>query len=136
MNMTRYIGSVTLIALTVYAAFPAGPEAASDIPVTTLVADYAADIAPILQIASDQQGAYRDSRTLSSLIQSIGDYVLDSYNPRGGARRLYLGFDQPIAGSGPNGSAPIPVPSGLYRVHLIAKCNAYGNSLFALAPGA
>ena len=41
--------------------------------------------------------------------------------------RAYLEFSQPITGSGPNGGNPVSVPSGLYKVYIISKCNAYGS---------
>jgi len=47
-----------------------------------------------------------------------------------------LDFGQPVAGSGPNGGSPIAVPSALYKVHAISKCNLYGNNMWTLAPGA
>ena len=111
-------------------------QAGGDTPVTTLVADTAAVVAPTLQIRSDALGAYHNASSLTSVIQGIGAWLLDSYSPRNGTRRVYLEFSQPIAGSGPNGGNPIAVPSALYRVRAIAKCNLLGTSLLTLAPGA
>ena len=65
-----------------------------------------------------------------------GAWVLDSQNPRNATRTLFLDFGQPVAGSGPNGGDPIAVPSALYKVHAISKCNLYDNSMWTLAPGA
>jgi hypothetical protein len=107
----------------------------SNTPVTSLIADSDAAIAPALQIRSDGLGAYLNSSTLTSVIQSIGAWVLDSYDPANATRTVYLGFSQPIAGSGPNGGAPVPVPSGLYKVHMISKCNLYGTNMLTIAPG-
>jgi hypothetical protein len=108
----------------------------SNTPVTTVIADNDTGIAAALQIRSDQLGGYTNSSTLTSIIQSIGAWELDSYNPRNSTRTVYLDFSQPIAGSGPNGGDPVAIPSALYKVHAISKCNLYGTSMLTLAPGA
>jgi hypothetical protein len=108
----------------------------TDTPVSTYVADSDTGVAPSLQVRSDGLGVYRSSNTLTSIIQPIGAWVLDSQNPRNSTRTLFLDFSQPIAGSGPGGGDPTAVPSALYKVYVIAMCNAYNNSLWALAPGA
>ena len=108
----------------------------TDTQVSTSVADTDPDVAPSLQIRSDGLGEYRSSNTLTSVIQPIGAWVLDLQNARNVTRTLYLDFGQPIAGSGPGGVDPIAVPSTPYKVYVILMCNAYGNSLWALAPGA
>ena len=115
-------------------ALPAANAVSGDTPVTAIVADAAAAIAPSLQIQSDRLGAYTNSNTLTSVIQGIGAWVLDSKNPRNGTRKLYLDFGQPIAGSGPNGGAPIAVPSAQYKFRAISKCNLLGTSFLTLAP--
>lgn len=109
--------------------------AGGDTPVTTTVADADLTIAPALQIRSDGLGAYKNASTLTSVIQSIGAWVLDSYSPRNATRTLYLDFSQPIAGSGPNGGNPVGLPSALYKVYVISKCNLYGTSMLTMAPG-
>ena len=113
-------------------------QATADLPVTSLISDYDSGTAPALQIQSDKAGVYSDSRTLTSVIQSPGAWVLDSLNPKNSTRTVYLGFNLPVAGSGPNGGTPVAVPSTLYKAKLYAKCNAanYQNSMLTLAPGA
>ncbi len=109
----------------------------ADTPVSTFINDFDSAIAPSLQIRSDGLGVYRNSSTLSSIVQgAAGAWVLDSQSPRNATRTLVLDFGEPVAGSGPNGDAPIAVPSGQYAVHAISKCNLYGNSMWTLAPGA
>ena len=98
-----------LIALTVGASISslsAAPPPAKDVPVTSIVLDYAADVAPALTIRSDGAGSYLNSKTLTSLIQGIGDWVLDAINPRNATRRIYLDFSQAVPGSGPGLSPP------------------------------
>jgi hypothetical protein len=62
--------------------------------------------------------------------------VLDSYNPRNATRQVALDFGLPIGGSGPNGGDPVAVPTDLYKVRIIARCNLYGTTMQGLAPGA
>ena len=90
-----------------------------DLAVTSLVADYAADIAPALQIQSDQRGTYTNSSTISSVIQPGGNWVLDT---RASTRTAYLGFTQPVAGTGPTGSPSFP--SGFYAVRILTECQS------------
>jgi hypothetical protein len=110
----------------------AGP---GDVPVATIVSDYDSGIAPALQIQSDQLGAYQNSKTLTSIIQSVGAWVLDT-TVRNATRTVYLRFSDPIAGSGPGGGAPVAVPSGPYKARIITECNRYNDSMWTLAPGA
>jgi len=108
-----------------------------DTPVSTYVLDADATVAPSFQIRSDGLGVYRNSSTLGSIIQgAAGAWVLDSRTPRNATRTVFLDFGQPVAGSGPNGGDPIAVPSALYNVRAISKCNLYDNSMWTLAPGA
>ena len=116
---------------------PHAARGTPDTPVSSYVLDADTALAPSLQIRSDGLGVYTNSNTLSSIIQGIaGAWVLDSQGPRNGTRMLSLDFGQPIAGTGPNGGDPIAVPSALYLVRVISKCNLYGNSMWTLAPGA
>ena len=112
----------------------AGPP--KNVAVTSIVLDYAGDIAPRLNIQSDGSGSYLNSRTLTSQIQAIGDWELDARNPKGATRQIYMDFSQPIAGSAPGGGDPTSPPSGTYKFRAIAKCSLYGNSLLDFSAGA
>ena len=105
-----------------------------DVPVVASVEDVEEAIAPTLQIRSDGAGVYTNSRTLQSVIQAGGDWVLDT-NVKSSIRSLYLDFSQPVAGSGPGGGAPIPLPNGSYQARLISKCHLYGNDFLELSSG-
>ena len=113
---------------------PAVAAQNTDLPVTTTIEDFEAAIAPTLQIQSDGLGVYRNSRDIGSVIQSGGDWVLDT-NTKSSTRGVYLDFSQPVAGSGPGGGAPIGLSSGVYKARLITKCHVYGNNLLELAGG-
>jgi hypothetical protein len=126
-------GSAARLAPPAVVGVPVTLAAASsgDTPVTSTLADAG------MQIRSDGLGAYRNASTLTSVIQSIGAWVLDSYNPRKSTRQVYLDFSRPVAGSGPNGGNPVAIPSGLYKVRIIVNCPLYNNSnMLTLAPGA
>jgi hypothetical protein len=105
-----------------------------DVPVIASIEDVEEAIAPTLQIRSDGGGLYTNSRVLESVIQTGGDWVLAT-NTKGSTRSVNLDFSQPVAGSGPGGGAPIPLPAGSYRARFIAKCHLYGTDLLTLAGG-
>lgn len=104
-------------------------------PVTSIVLDYAADVAPRLHVQSDGSGSYVPASNLVSQIQTIGDWELDAKNPKNAVRKIYLDFTEPIPGSAPGGVDPTPLPSGQYKFRIIAKCSLYGNSLLAFTAG-
>jgi hypothetical protein len=109
-----------------------GSGGSRTLPVTSTISDDAS-----FQIKSDGLGAYKSSSNLQSEIQSAtsGDWVLDSFTPANGTRMVYLDFGRPVAGSGPNGGAPVAIPSGYYKFHMISKCHLTGNSFLTIAPG-
>src|SRR4029078_10918957 len=113
----------------VIAAHNGAPSRA--LPVTSTLIDD-----PAFQIRSDGQGSYQKSTALISVIQSstTGDWELDSYT-NNSPRMIYLDFSRPIAGSGPNGGSPVPIPSGYYIFHMISKCHLAGKDFLAIAPG-
>jgi hypothetical protein len=104
-------------------------------PVTTIISDYDSGIAPALQIQSDQLGAYKNAKNLQSYVYSFGSWEIDAYNVRNATRTVYLGFTQPIAGTGPDGGPPVAPPSGFYKAHLTTECYHYGTNPTTMAPG-
>jgi hypothetical protein len=93
-------------------------------------------IAPALQIRSDGLGPYLNKpRYLSSVVQAIGDWELDlGMIVRGNGRKAFLGFDQPLPGTGPSGD-PVSPPSQYYVLRFITKCWSVSQNLWLLAPG-
>lgn len=109
-----------------------------DVPVTTTLAAGDATIAPALQIRNDGVASYPNTKDVQSLIQSVGDWVMQSDYSTASTRTVFVDFGQPIAGSCPscpNGN-PIAPPSQLYPARFIAKCHEYNVNLFTLALGA
>src|SRR5688572_33435414 len=105
MRMTSWYLTAAFAAFTVTVA--AGPPA-KGVPVTSIVLDYAADVAPALHVRSDSQGSYFNAKTLVSQIQGLGDWELDAINPRGATRKIAVDFSHPVPASGPGGTAPTP----------------------------
>ncbi|HEY8205283.1 MAG TPA: hypothetical protein VIF81_11190 [Pyrinomonadaceae bacterium] len=106
----------------------------ADTPVTTTVRDADANIAPVLQIRSDG-GLYSNTKDVQSLIQGIGDWVMQSDYSTTSTRTVFVDFSQPIAGSCltcPNGN-PVVLPSRSYPTRFIAKCHEYYNNMFTLS---
>jgi hypothetical protein len=106
-------------------------------PVTSIISDYDSGVAPALQMQSDKAGAYTNTRGGQiSTITSTGIWSIDLYYaPRGITRTICLAFDQPIAGSGPNGGAPVAPASTCYRARLSTECDNYGNNPLTLPAG-
>src|SRR5438067_12312 len=89
---------------------------ASDLSVTTTVKDYldvvdttGASQRLLMQIRSDNAGAYQNSKSVQSIIQATaGDWVLDTNYSKVSTRSVFLDFNKPVVGSGTNGGAPAP----------------------------
>lgn len=113
-----------------------GGGASTDIPVTATIADADGSVAASLQITSDGQGSYQNSSSLSSVIQPIGAWVLDSYTPRSGTRTMGIDFSRPVTGSAPGGADPVAPTSGSYRARFLANCPIYGVTMQGIAAGA
>jgi hypothetical protein len=109
-----------------------------DVPVTTTILSADANIAPALQIGNDGASSYPNTKDVQSLIQSVGDWVMQSDFSTVSTRTVFVDFGKPIAGSCatcPNGN-PIAMPSQLYPTRFIAKCHEYNANMFTLAFGA
>ena len=134
MRRLKGMASVAIGVAGLSVAVVAQKPRAADAPVTTIIRDHDGDVAAELQIQSDGD-VYTHSKTLTSKITNTGVWALDSLNPKGAFRTVYLGFTRPIPGTGPNGGDPVAPASGNYRAHLFTSCNHFGNSLWAVAPG-
>ena len=111
--------------------------AASDIPAVSTIADADAAVAPTLQIRSDGLGPYLyKARLLNSVIQPMGEWELDlGMIVKGNGRRAFLGFTQPVPGSGPSGQTPLAPPSQQYVLRFITKCYTVNTSLLNMVAG-
>jgi len=100
----------------------------SDIPVTSTIDGLGVDTLPTMRVQSDQLGAYRNSSSLQSIIQGIGDWELDMINFNSSPqRKVLIDLRDPVPGSGPNGGAPTaPFAYQLVRARFITKCSQNG----------
>ncbi len=125
----------SVIAVVVASGWPVAAGSQKNVPVTSKILDYAADVAPRLDVQSDGLGDYLNSSTLVSQIQAVGDWELDAMNVSRSTRQIALDFLQPIAGSAPGGADPAVLPTGAYKFRVIAKCSLYDNSLLEFTAG-
>jgi len=109
----------------------------ADTPVTTVIEGLGVDTSPTLRIQSDQVGPYKNSSTLQSIIQGIGDWVLDTLNYTSSPqRKVLIDLREPVPGSGPNGGAPIaPFAFQQVRARFISKCSQYGGNMRTIPAG-
>lgn len=137
-RMPAIAGVRTMFRAAVFIGFGLSLTAApaKNVSVNSMVLDYAADVAPRLNIQSDGLGSYIPAANLVSQIQAIGDWELDARNPKNATRKIYMDFSQPIAGSAPGGGNPTSPPSGMYKFRAMAKCSLYGNGLLGFSAGA
>jgi hypothetical protein len=118
---------------------PAGAKGKppSDTPVTTTIDGLGVDTTPTLRIQSDQAGSYRNSSSLSSILQAaLGDWELDMINfTSSPQRKALIDLRDPVPGSGPNGGAPIaPFAYQLVRARFITKCSQNGIDMRMMQP--
>lgn len=122
-----------LISPTSHHSFAAG-KPPSDVAVTASIAD-SLGVVP-LQIQSDGAGPFKNTPSVQSIIQGIGDWELDTSFSSSSTRNVWLDFGKPVAGSGPNGGPPIaPFTSGLVKVRFISKCGLYNVNMFTIPAG-
>jgi len=107
----------------------------SNLPVTSTIANTDASGTLQFQIQSDDLGSYKNTKAVQSVIQPIGDWVLDTNYSSLSTRSVYLDFSQPVNGTGPNGTPSAPFASALVRARLITQCPTYGNSMLSLSGG-
>lgn len=104
-------------------------QKAKNVPVTSTIEYQDANFAP-LSLQTDLTGPYKNGvGSVVSQIQSpIGDWELDMLGSP--TRRLYINFNDLVAGSNPNN---LPAPSsGYYPARFITGCSGYGYSLLTL----
>jgi hypothetical protein len=118
-----------------------GPPSQSGAPVTSIIDGNGVNTFPTLRIQSDLGGAYqnltsKNSTSLLSVIQGIGDWVLDMLNyDSSPQRRVLVDLRDPVTGSGPNGGAPVaPFAYQIVRARFIANCSNNGSTMQSMQP--
>ncbi len=106
----------------------------SDTAVTTTIDGLGIDTTPTLRIQSDQLGTYKNSNSLRSIIQGIGDWELDMINFNSSPqRKALIDFRDPVPGTSPNGGAPTaPFAYQFVRARFISKCTQNGIKMLSM----
>lgn len=126
-------------------------QSSGDVPVTSTIRDFVDWTDPSgttqriqMQVQSDGGGVYttipgtkRNTFRVRSVIDGFGDWVLDTgLDVTSPARKAFLDFSHPIAGSGPGGGAPTPpFATALVQPKLTCACSLYGISMLSIAGG-
>ncbi len=122
--------SLALIGIGVAYVTLAMAQKQNDLPVTSTIVD------GTLKIQSDDLGPYKNTKAVQSVVQPIGDWVLDTNYSSLSSRSVYLTFSDPVPGSGPGGGDPIaPFASELVKARIITQCPTYGHSMLSLGEG-
>jgi hypothetical protein len=123
------ITAAVLLPLPVAQAAKAG-KPPSDAPATTTIRDIDENTGLVNSIGSDSLGSYvNGANSVSSIIQGIGDWVLDTKPST--LRRVRIDFGDPV----PNTGANAPFQSANVPVRLISKCASWNIFLPGLAVG-
>jgi hypothetical protein len=117
----------------------------SDVAVTVTIKDYLDVVDPAtgttqriaMQVQSDGAGAYKNSQSVISVIQSPGDWELDmGVTVRTPTRSVFIDLSQPIAGSAPGGATPTaPFVTALVSPRFRSKLTQYGMNMLTILYG-
>jgi hypothetical protein len=121
-------------AMTQHTAASQKPPPPSNVPVTSTIMDYI-DVTNLprfwMQIRSDG-AAYTNANDLQS-VEYAGDWILDT---KSSTRQVFLDFNKPIPGTGPNGGVPVaPFNSALVPARLTAECIRYSTDMSTMQAG-
>jgi hypothetical protein len=108
----------------------AGAGKQVNLPVTSSIVDTDTTGAAF-QIQEDDLGSYANTKSVQSVIQPIGDWVLDTNSSSLSTRGVYLDFSRNVD---PIVTAPWTGPIGV-KARLITQCPTYGYSMLPLKTG-
>jgi len=101
--------------------------AQKDVPATSTIGDIDQPTGTVFRIGSDSLGVYKNSvNSVSSIVQGIGDWVLDTKSSS--LRNVRIDLGDPVLGSGP----AAPFQAATIPVRFISKCTT---SMFTLTAG-
>jgi len=102
----------------------------SDAPATTTIRDIDENTGLVNRIGNDSLGPYvNGADSVSSVVQGIGDWVLDT--KPSATRRVRIDLGDPVAGSGPNP----PFQSANVPARFISKCASWNIFMPGLSVG-
>lgn len=101
--------------------------AQKDVPATSTIRDIDQATGTVFRIGSDSLGSYKNGvNSVSSIVQAIGDWVLDTKSSS--LRKVRIDLGDPVPGSGPDG----PFQAATIPARFISKCTT---SMFTLTVG-
>lgn len=134
MKKDRLTGLMCLVVIGFFSAKlqAAGPGKQTNLPVTSIIAD-SDPLGTPFQIQSDDDdgGEYTNTKAVQSIIQPIGDWVLNTNYSSLSLRGVYLDFSRPVDGTSPGLDNDF---IGV-KARLITQCPTYGYSMLTLANG-
>src|SRR6185436_15912833 len=90
-----------------------------------------------MQVQSDGAGSYKNSKSVISVIQGLGDWEFDTgVTIKTPTRKVFLDLSQPIAGSAPGGANPTaPFVTALVSPRFRSKLSQYGLNMLTIPYG-
>jgi hypothetical protein len=140
--MRKSVSLVFTICLALFSTTLA--QKTKDVPVTVTINEYVDVPDPAggsqripMQVQSDGAGSYKNSKSVISVIQSLGDWEFDTgVTIRTPTRKVFIDFSQPIAGSAPGGGNPTaPFVTALVSPRFRAKLSQYGLNMLTIPYG-
>lgn len=129
LTLIAALGSIVLSLHAPQINAKAGPPT-RDAPATSTIQDIDPNTGTVFRIGSDSLGSYKNGvNSVSSVIQGIGDWVLDTKPST--LRRIRIDFGDPIPDTGANA----PFQSATVPARLISKCASWNIFLPGLAIG-
>jgi hypothetical protein len=103
-------------------------------PVTSIIEGFGVNTSPTLRIQSDLLGSYKNSSSVQSILQSYGDWVLDTDYAKPGhtsssPRKILIDFRDPTPTNGGNPTALFPDGWGVVTARFISKCTQFGEDM-------
>ena len=132
MNKRSVLAVVVLLALLAVGSYSYQKTAAAgapqrDVAATSTIADVDSVTGTVYRIGSDNLGSYNNGvNSVSSIVQAVGDWVLDTKTSS--LRKVRIDLGDPVPGSGP----AAPFQSAVLPVRFISKCTT---SMFTLTVG-
>lgn len=130
MPKTNFRSIVALVVMSLLSMPAQAGKPLEDTRVTSSFVGFGVDTVPTMRLQSDQLGAYVNTSTVLSHIQSSGDWELVTNSASTPTRTILFDFRDPIPNSAPGGANPTaPFPYQMVPARLICKGGAYATDM-------
>jgi len=144
MSTTRTLVASLFLCSALGGTIAAQGKAVKDLPALSTISDSKVSTSgtTYFRVRSDGRGDYLDSASVRSVVQTAGDWILETQPFRATpTRSVLIDFGDPVLGTGPGGSTPISpfgvdVSSALVNARFIAKCHEYDVNMLDIPPDA